>query len=252
VCARNLVDHINSGGKTAIHIIDVTNPATPQLITSWSLNLDPNTGVGCLPNQFAHSARFEDGGNSLYVSYWDAGTVHLDVTNPAAPAVISQTKIIPPSEDGDNHSMTLAGGGRWLVINTEDFSPSDCPGHSEFGAWGSVYIYDNTDPSHPAFLGTFSTDDSRSTRTDGDYTDHNTEVFGGDQLFSSWYSDGIVWWTLNDQGVTHQLGQFVPPATSTSPPEVWGVFIDTTHHLILASDITSGLWIIKPEGLRGF
>jgi hypothetical protein len=253
VCARNLIDHINSKGVTAVHIVDISNPASPQTITNWSLNVDPAAGVGCLPNQFAHSARFEDGGNSLYVSYWDAGTVHLDITAPASPAVVSDTKITPPDANGDNHSMTLADGGRLLIINTENFSPSDCPGVSANGSWGSVYIYDNRDPKNPAFLGTFSTDNSRSTRTDGSYTDHNTEVIGNDQFFSSWYSDGIVWWTMADHGVTHQLGQFTPPPNKDgTPPMVWGVFIDTTHHLILASDISSGLWIVKPKGLSGF
>ncbi len=71
VCARNLIDHINTGGAVAIHIVDATDPASPQAITNWSLNLDPQGGVGCLPFQFAHSARFEDHGSSLYVSYWE-------------------------------------------------------------------------------------------------------------------------------------------------------------------------------------
>jgi hypothetical protein len=58
-----------------------------------------------------------------------------------------------------------------------------------------------------------------------------------------------VWWTMNDQGVSRQRGQFVPPATGQTPPLVWGVYIDSAHDLILASDITSGLWIVKPKGL---
>jgi hypothetical protein len=253
VCARNLVDHQNSGGSTSIHLIDLTNPAAPQVAANWTENLPPDSGVGCLANQFTHSARFEDGGNSLYVSYWDAGTVHLDITAPATPAVVSQTKIIPPDEDGDNHSMTLAKGGRWLIINTEDFSPGDCPGQtSQFGGWGEVYVYDNANPAQPTFLGTFSTSNSRSTRTDGSFTDHNTEVFAGDQMFSSWYSDGIVWWTMADNGASQQLGQFVPPAPAGSTPQVWGVYVDTKHHVILGSDIGSGLWIVKPKGLKGF
>jgi hypothetical protein len=57
---------------------------------------------------------------------------------------------------------------------------------------------------------------------------------------------------MNDKGVSHQLGQFVPPASSDAPPLVWGVFIDREHGLILGSDITSGLWIVKPDGLKGF
>ena len=246
-CARNLVDHQNNNGATALHLIDATNPAGPSTVADWSLNLDPNQGVGCSAIQFAHSARFEDNGNTVYVSYWDAGTVRLDITTPATPTVVSDTKITPPDEDGDNHSMTLADNGKWLIVNTEDTSPEDCPGESAYGGWGEVHVYDNTDPTLPTFLGTFSTSDSRSTRTDGEFTDHNTEVASNGQFFSSWYSDGIVWWTMTDHGVSTQRGQFVPPPSNGSPPLVWGVFIDTTHHMILASDIHSGLWIVKPH-----
>ncbi len=247
-CARNLIDHRNSNGSTALHLIDVTNPAGPRTVADWSLNIDPNQGAGCTAAQFAHSARFEDGGNSVYVSYWDAGTVHLDVTTPSAPAVVSTTKITPPDEDGDNHSMTLANNGKWLIINTEDTSPADCPGQSAYGGWGEVHVYDNSNPKQPVFLGTFSTSNSRSARPDGEFTDHNTEVARHNQFFSSWYSDGIVWWTMTDKGATSQRGQFVPPPNNGSPTEIWGVFIDTTHNVILASDITAGLWIVKPKG----
>lgn len=252
-CARNLIDHRRTNGAVAIHLVDISDPANPRTSADWSLNLPPDEGVGCFPVQFAHSPRFADAGRSLYVSYWDAGTVRLDVGDPTAPTVVSTTRIVPPDEDGDNHSTTLAGDGRWLLIHTEDFSPGDCPGTAGTGGWGEVYLYDNSDPAAPAFLGTFSTPSSRSTRADGSFTDHNTEVALGDQMFSSWYSDGVVWWTTNDQGLTRQLGQFVPPVgVDGTPPLVWGVFVDSAHDLILASDINSGLWIVKPKGLQRF
>ncbi len=248
-CARNLIDHFNSNGQDSVHIVDATDPAHPVTLTDWTLGADPFGGVGCLPVQFAHSIRFEDGGSSAYVSNWDAGTVHLDITDASNPVVVSDTVIIPPDEDGDNHSMTLANSGRWLVINPEDFSPGDCPGESSFGGWGEVYVYDNSDPANPSFLGTFSTPNSRSTRDDGAYTDHNTEAVGDDQFFSSWYSDGIVWWTMDDEGVSNQLGQFVPPGPG-GVAFVWGVHPVRGRSLVLASDITTGLWIVRPQGFR--
>jgi len=252
-CARNLIDHIGTDGAVAIHLVDVTDPAKPELRADFTRNDAPEGGVGCLPFQFAHSARFYDRGQSLYVSYWDSGTVHLDISKPAAPAVVSTTKVLPRDEDGDQHSMTLADRGRLLLVHTEDFSPGDCPDQPEFGAWGEVYVYDNRDQAHPAFLGTFSTPNGRSTRSDGTFTDHNTEVANGNQLFSSWYSDGIVWWTANTKGSMRQIGQFTPPANADgSPPLVWGVFVDSEHDLILGSDINSGLWIVKPKGLGRF
>jgi hypothetical protein len=245
-CARSSIDHDVSLGKDSVHIVDATDPSRPRTLADWTLGANPIRGVGWLPKRFAHSVRFEDRGTSLYVSNWDAGTVNLDISNPRKPVIVAKTKIVPPDEDGDNHSMTLAAQGRWLIINTEDFSPAANPGKSKFGTWGEVYVYDNRDPVHTRLLGTFSTENSRSTRTDGVYTDHNTEVVKRDQLFSSWYSDGVVWWTMNGRGVTHQLGQFVPPGS----PFVWGVYPLRHRRLILASDLGTGLWIVRPKGLK--
>jgi hypothetical protein len=254
-CARNLVDQIdfNTGNQIpgAVKLVDASDPKSPKLAATWEMPVVPFGGLGCLPVEFAHSIRFEDGGNSAYVSYWDAGTVHLDITDASTPQIVSDTLIAPPDEDGDNHSMTLANGGKWLVINPEDFSPSDCG--PDFGGYGEAYVYDNADTNHPTFLGTFSTPDSRSTRTDGEFTVHNTEVVLGTQFFSSWYSDGIVWWTMSSNGSSHQVGQFVPPASARfGVPMVWGVYPDAGRDVILASDMGSGLWIVQPKGLNHF
>ena len=138
------------------------------------------------------------------------------------------------------------------MVNLEDGSPADCPGVNEFGTFGEAYVFDISDPKSPSLLGTFATDNTRSTRSDGIFDVHNTEVSLHNQFFSSWYTDGIVWWTMLDNGVSHQRGQFVPPSGPLGPPFVWGVYIDTTNHLILASDILSGLWIVQPVRLPGF
>jgi hypothetical protein len=251
-CARQLQDQLDAATSTEIaggvQIVDATDPVHPEARASWQLPLSSTTGVGCLPVQFAHSIRFVNAGLGAYVSYWDAGTVHLDLTNPTSPAVLDVTRIAPPDEDGDNHSMTLANGGRWLVINQEDFSPTACS-DKPLGAWGGVYVY-STVASTPTLLGRFATRNARSTRSDGNYTAHNTEA-AGRQLFSSWYSDGVVWWTMSDRGVAHQLGHFVPPASPRlRVPLVWGVCVDHLHDLILASDIGTGLWLVRPRGLK--
>ena len=231
-----------------MQIVDATDPAHPVSRAAWQLPLDSTIGIGCLPIRFAHSIRFVNGGLGAYVSYWDAGTVHLDLTNPAAPAVLGVTRLAPPDEDGDNHSMTLANRGRWLVINQEDFSPSGCEDR-QLGGWGNVWVFD---AGSSKLLGQFSTRDSRSTRADGNYTVHNTEVALDRQFFSSWYSDGIVWWTMSDRGAARQLGRFTPPAGPPfGVPLVWGVYVDHVHHLILASDMGSGLWLVRPRGLEG-
>ncbi len=49
---------------------------------------------------------------------------------------------------------------------------------------------------------------------------------------------------IYDTGAATQLGQFQPPSD-----EVWGVDPDAARNLVLASDMPSGPWIIRPKGL---
>jgi hypothetical protein len=45
----------------------------------------------------------------------------------------------------------------------------------------------------------------------------------------------------------------LPPASDQfGIPLVWGVYVDHVHDLILASDFGSGLWLIRPTGLKNF
>jgi hypothetical protein len=245
-CARNLVDHIY--GMTGVDLVDATDPTAPELVGNFSLNVDVFDGVGCARITFAHSTRFVADGTAMYVSYWDAGTVLVDTGDPSDPVRVSTTQIVPPDEDGDNHSAATARGGDWLVINPEDFSPFECG--DDFDGWGEAYVYDASDPTNTTLVGSFSTPNSDSSRTRGAvYTVHNTEVWseGPDatEFMSSWYTDGIVRWEMDVTGTARSLGQFVP-AGDGAIPAVWGVWPLPDQGLVLASDLSSGLWIVSP------
>jgi hypothetical protein len=71
---------------------------------------------------------------------------------------------------------------------------------------------------------------------------HNTEV-NGDRAYSSWYEHGVVALDMSDPTSPELAGQFVPPGSF-----VWGVAVDPETGLVYASDIGSGLWIIRPTG----
>jgi hypothetical protein len=240
-CAHNLVDQLNPGPR-GVDFVDASDPTAPHTASKWSLGVEAEHGVGCFPIQFAHSVRFTNRGLEANVSNWDAGLITLDVSNPNTPLFERRIDVAPPDEDGDVHSMTPANGGQWIVINPEDF----CVG-GDFNGWGEAFVYG----SRGEFLTTFSTPNSDSSRLDGIYTIHNTEEVLGDQFFSSWYSDGIVWWEYSG-AVARQKGQFVPPSGPVGRPLVWGVYPHRGEDVILASDFGSGLWIVRPEGLGDF
>lgn len=80
----------------------------------------------------------------------------------------------------------------------------------------------------------------------GGWSIHNNEVVG-DRSFVSWYSNGVVALDLTPLNRTEprdpvRVGWFVPPGR----PDVWGVVVN--RGLVFASDMNSGLWILRPTG----
>lgn len=87
----------------------------------------------------------------------------------------------------------------------------------------------------------------------GAWSIHNTEV-NNERAYSSWYSHGIVALDLSDPEQPTLAGQFVPAGARFQPifgppgAQVWGVAIDPNTGIIYASDMRSGLWIVRPTG----
>ena len=88
----------------------------------------------------------------------------------------------------------------------------------------------------------------------GSWSIHNTEV-RGNRAYSAWYSNGIVAIDLSNPLAPVRRGQFVPDTSSrhanalgVGPAEVWGVAIDPATGIVYASDMRTGLWIVRPTG----
>lgn len=88
----------------------------------------------------------------------------------------------------------------------------------------------------------------------GSWSVHNTEVLG-DRAYSAWYSNGLVAIDVSEPTQPVGVGQFVPKTSKrhanslgTGPAEFWGLAIDPETGLIYASDMRTGLWIVRPTG----
>jgi hypothetical protein len=118
-------------------IADITNPRRPTQLAAWGAGAElgvpgPFWGLGSFGASFAHSARFSDDGNSVYVSYWDQNLLTFDVAGGkiAAPELVGQAQY-PLGSDGDVHSVTPYGD--FLLANDEDFDPRS-PAFIHYGA----------------------------------------------------------------------------------------------------------------------
>jgi len=249
-------DHL---GKGDFRLIDVTNPSLPFEVSSWGVHRNlggpPAPGLGCDPDaEYGHSVEPRADGKVAWVAYWDSGFIALDLTDPANPVYKGRTSY-PADADGDGHSSNFDEGRKLLFAADEDFGKS-CGSGTEKG-FGYLRVYDYRSLAAPVQIGTYKTPNSSGSKdvNAGDYTIHNPLLSGTD-LYVSWYTDGIRVLDAKDPRNVREVAYFVPPSvnnpiqpsqrgTLTNATQVWGVAYDEDRKLVYASDMNSGLWILK-------
>lgn len=106
-------------------ILDVSNPARPSEVGRWSATVSqdapPAETLGTSRSLGLHDVTVNRNGTVAYLSYWDAGYVLLDVSDPADPAFMGVGPW-PTGAEGNAHAAWPAQGGNLLVTADEDFS----------------------------------------------------------------------------------------------------------------------------------
>ncbi|HEX6381950.1 MAG TPA: hypothetical protein VF180_11965 [Acidimicrobiia bacterium] len=118
-----------------VDIFDITNPASPVLASERGLEDWPGA-QGSYANGDSvnnHDIQFKvvAGRPTLVVSYWDAGQIQLDVSDPYNPRFIGDSDyrtpdpLMPQFEipEGNSHQSYWSSDNRWLISTDEDFSP---------------------------------------------------------------------------------------------------------------------------------
>jgi hypothetical protein len=246
-------------GRGDFRLIDITNPRAPVEVSDWGVIHDAGgplgPGQGCDPDAvFGHGAEPSEDGTLVFLAYWDSGFVALDVTDPTDPVLKGDTDY-QPDEDGDGHSSMYDDARELLFSADEDFG-KHCGPRIEPG-YGYLRIWDYSNLAAPTQIGEFRT--RRSTTGgptgSGDYTIHNPWLVGTD-VYISWYSDGVRVVDAANPRAPREVAFFVPPAGQnpvkpsqrgvlSQTPQVWGVVVDEVTGLVYASDMNTGLWILR-------
>jgi len=121
-----------TGGKGDLLIVDISDPVRPALVGSWGVLGDPALGMpvyqgvrrGNDARTLLHSVRARHDGRVAYLSYWDAGVILLDISEPARPRYLGRTAF-GPDDEGNAHSVAEARGGAMIVEADEVLDASE-------------------------------------------------------------------------------------------------------------------------------
>jgi hypothetical protein len=125
---------------TDVDIMDITNPKTPFLLKEYDLDQTfPQILQAAPPNLvevFLHDVVVKEigGRQIMLLSYWDAGYVAVDVTDPTAITYIGDNDFTNPdpeaaesgfivAPEGNGHEAEFTRDNRFVIGADEDFSP---------------------------------------------------------------------------------------------------------------------------------
>jgi len=245
-------------GDGDFRLIDITDPEDPFQVSEWGIqdiNGPFSAGQGCDADaNYGHGAEPSADGRLVFLAYWDSGFIELDLTNPATPVFKGRT-VYPANADGDAHSSQWDESRELLFGADEDFCKASGAGIEK--GFGYMRVYDYSDPADPVQIGEYRTPNSMGTNDQaaGDFVIHNNFLVGTD-VYSSWYTDGVRVVDTRDPRNPVEVAYFVPPAgQNTVKPaqrgvlpnttQIWGVVVDEATGLIYASDMNTGLWILR-------
>ena len=248
----------DADGEGDFRLIDITDPTVPFETSDWGIQDigGPfSDGQGCDPDSnYGHGAEPSADGTLVFLSYWDSGFVRLDLSDPANPAFAGRT-VYPANADGDAHSSQWDEDRQLLFGADEDFCKASGSGIEK--GFGYMRIYDYSDPAAPVQIGAYRTPNSAGTadQAAGDFVIHNNFLVGTD-VYSSWYTDGVRVVDTTNPAEPVEVAYFVPPAGDnpvkpsqrgvlSNTTQIWGVVVDEVTGLIYASDMNTGLWILR-------
>ena len=170
------------------HIYDVSSPRKPIEVGGWSACRDlhectPVIRATNQPAYLVHSVITNAAATRAYLSYWDLGTVILDIADPAHIAYLGRTA---PGQ-GKVHSAWLTDGGR-IMLETHELEH------------GRPVVWRITDPAHPVRLATIRLPAAlRPGGPDAGFADsvHDPKVLGRYAYFS-WYGQGVALFDLKN------------------------------------------------------
>jgi len=216
-------------------IYEVSNPRAPVQVGQWGIWA--NLGIRPNGNQFVHSVITNAAATRAYLSYWESGTVILDISDPSRPQHVSTLRDPAQLELPHAHSAWLTPDEK-VLLETQEFGR-----FFNFSGTGYPRLFDISDERNPAVIGRYELPGAETS------TVHDPKIVG-QRAYVSWYDFGVQVLDLSRPSSPRALAHFQPgagwnPANPWCPAcaFVWGVFPNRDY--FVASDMNTGLWVAK-------
>ncbi|MBX0357798.1 LVIVD repeat-containing protein [Halobacillus sp. Nhm2S1] len=246
LAANPYADYYTHGEEKDFALVDVSDPSAPETIYEFDPRTLPevdedfngyhwNSPDGKTRPVFNHSTMTDNNGDTALLSFWDLGTIILDISDPYNVKFEGRTDYAPDVQ-GSAHSAALAKGGNVLIETREVYNPTKA-GYEE--SYGYTRIFDIKDKQNPKLLSTFKTelvDDVEDGITFAN-TVHDPKVHGN-TLYLSHYAGGIRAVDITDPSNPEQVGVYNPAGGY-----FWGTFVDRNY--VLGSDMNQGLKVLQ-------
>ncbi len=209
-------------GNRSMAILSIANPEVPTFLGEIS------SGAAC---SYTHEVFVQN--DTAFCSCGNQGLFIYDVRNASTPALITSITNYP--YNGYNHSSWLDSSGKYLMFS------------DEVGFGLPIKIYDISDiknPKNPVFF-----------NSNTGATPHNA-YWKGRFGWSSHYEDGVRAWDLSNPTNPKVAGYFDTymknaPGVYSGFHGCWGVYPFLPSGNIIASDISEGLFVLKPTTTLG-
>ena len=246
--------YVVTEGGSGMQIIDLTNPNSPSLVTTWGTNRWGN----------AHNISIDTSTGIIYVPGTNNGMVIADASsNPTNPTFV-QNYNAPYLHDfqaqgGFGYGSAINSGFlRILDLNNNLATVSDTTTPSNFThqAWptadnntlvttdeqggGVLKIYDITNKSNPIARGQYTPISSS--------IPHNAFIIGN-IVHISWYTEGYRAVDISDPNNPVEVASYdtTPGGGSSGFSGAWGCYPFSPSGNIFISDIGTGLYVLRRE-----
>jgi hypothetical protein len=221
-------------------IFNATDPRHPVEVGSWIAPDSLRAGKRAV---FVHSVRVNAPATRAYLSYWDLGTVILDISNPTHPRYLGRTT----DTQGFAHSTAITPNGKVLIET-----------HETNG--GRPSFWDISKPTRPRLLSVFRPPArlvaAARNRGAAGFTlgVHDPKIIGTRAYFS-WYALGVLVVDISNPRHPRFVAQFLPPASRDPDNEfcarsscsyTWGVYPTRTY--VAAADMVGGRGNVRAAG----